>query len=232
MLALASSPALAQVTRRSTILGTITDTQKAVVPAAEVQLKNLDTGGTWKAETGQAGEYVFSNLMAGRYQVEVIKQGFKKSLSTPTSLENGTTQRIDMSLEVGEVSQQVEVTAAAPLVHTDDANVDLVVENRLVQDMPIQGCNFLNYAVLAPCSTAARAKTGEPTVHWAAPRHPAARFTALEEPSTALAITLMESTAMTTGMRAPLPVSTWMPSRKSRLKSLTTLQSMDATWDR
>ncbi len=150
MLALASAPALAQVTLRSTILGTVTDIQKAVVPVAEVQLKNLDTGGTWKAQTGQSGEYVFSNLIAGRYQVEITKQGFKKSLSAPTSLENGTTQRIDISLEVGEVSQQVEVTAAAPLVHTDDANVDLVIENRLVQDMPIQGRNFLNYAVLTP----------------------------------------------------------------------------------
>jgi hypothetical protein len=132
------------------MLGTVTDSQKAVVPGASVTLKNIDTGIEKKMTTGSVGEYNFPNLMAGNYQVEVAKEGFKKSISGVTPLENGTTLRVDMTLEVGQVTQEITVTAAAPLLHTDDADVNEVLQNRVVRDVPIEGRNFLNYAVLSP----------------------------------------------------------------------------------
>ena len=151
-LLLASSPLglLAQTTISSTIVGTVTDAQNAVVPAAEVVLRNVDTGITWKATTNPTGEYVFPNLTAGNYQVEVAKQGFKKTISDVTPLENGTTLRINMTLQVGAVTEEIIVSAAAPLIQTDDASLNQILENRMVRDMPIEGRSFLNYAVLSP----------------------------------------------------------------------------------
>ncbi len=148
--ALMGAAVLAQTTLKSTILGTVMDSQKAVMPGVEVLLKNTETGVEWKGQTGAAGEFVFPNLIAGKYQVEVSKSGFKKSISAPSDLENGRTLRIDLTLEVGEISQQIEVSAATPLIHTDDADVNQVIENKLVRDLPVQGRNFLNYAAIAP----------------------------------------------------------------------------------
>ncbi len=141
---------MGQTTISSTMLGTVADSQKAVVPGASVTLKNIDTGIEKRATTGSVGEYNFPNLMAGNYQVEVAKEGFKKSISGVTPLENGTTLRVDMTLEVGQVTQEITVTGAAPLLHTDDADVNEVLQNRVVRDVPIEGRNFLNYAVLSP----------------------------------------------------------------------------------
>ena len=150
---------MGQTTISSTILGTVADSQKAVVPGASVTLKNIDTGIERKSTTGSVGEYNFPNLMAGNYQVEVAKEGFKKSLSGVTPLENGTTLRVDMTLEVGQITQEITVTAAAPLLHTDDADVNEVLQNRVVRDMPIEGRNFLNYAVLSPLFNSGKGDT-------------------------------------------------------------------------
>jgi len=141
---------LAQTTISSTIVGTVMDAQNAVVPAAQVVLRNVDTGITWKATTSSVGEYVFPNLIAGHYQVEITKEGFKKSVSDVTPLENGKILRMNMTLEVGAVTQEVTVSAAAPLITTDDASLNQILGNRLVRDMPVEGRSFLNYAVLSP----------------------------------------------------------------------------------
>jgi len=148
--ALGSCWLIGQTTISSTVVGTVTDAQSAVVPGAEMLLRNVDTSTTWKARTSPTGEYVFPNLMAGNYQVEVTKQGFKKSVSDVTPLGNGVTLRINMALQVGALTEEVTVSAAAPLLQTDQADVNLVLQNRLVRDVPVEGRNFLNYAVLSP----------------------------------------------------------------------------------
>lgn len=140
----------AQTAISSTILGTVTDPSKAAIPSAEVILKNVDTGQEWKTVTGEGGEHVFPNLKAGNYRVEVTKAGFKKVVSDVISLENGITQRIDLTMQVGAITEQVTVVGAAPALQTDEANVNQIVENRMVRDLPIEGRNFLDYATLAP----------------------------------------------------------------------------------
>lgn len=154
LIVLLVSPKLlhAQSTVTSTILGTVTDPQAAAIVGAQVRLLNLDTGREWKTASRQDGNYVFPDLNAGRYQVEVSHPGFKLTRSEPLTIgAAGTTQRVDIPLAMSGVSQEISVTAAqAELAHTDDANVNLTLTTEAVRDIPVQGRNFLNYAQLAP----------------------------------------------------------------------------------
>ena len=146
----ATTAMLAQVIITSTVLGTVTDPQGAAVPDAKVMLQNVDTGVQRAAPTNSEGNYQFPNLNAGHYKVMVLKPGFAKATSTAVPLENGTTQRVDITLKLGQAEEVVEVTGAAPLVKTDDATVSEVIQNKFVRDLPIEGRNFLNYAQVVP----------------------------------------------------------------------------------
>src|SRR3981081_1655227 len=142
----------AQTVVTSTILGTVTDPQGAAVAGAQVRLLDVDTGRERTAVSGQDGNYVFPDLNAGRYEVEVSNPGFKLTRSQAVTIgAAGTTQRINIALALAGVSQQVAVTAAqVELVHTDDANLNVALTAEAVRDIPVQGRNFLNYAQLAP----------------------------------------------------------------------------------
>ena len=142
----------AQSVVTSTILGTITDPQGGAVVGAQIRLLNVDTSREWKVVTGQDGQYVFPNLNGGHYQVEVNYTGFKTTQSGPITLgSSGTTLRIDLSLTLSSTSQSVEVNSGeVPLVHTDDADINAAITSVAVENIPIQGRNFLNYAQLAP----------------------------------------------------------------------------------
>src|ERR1700751_6399668 len=88
-----------QATVTSTILGTVVDPQGAAIVGAQVRLLNLGTGRALETASGQDGHYVFPDLNAGSYQVEVRQAGFKPTQSQPVTLgASGTTQRIDVAL--------------------------------------------------------------------------------------------------------------------------------------
>lgn len=147
---LAATALLAQVVITSTVVGTVTDPQGAMVSEAKVTLTNLDTGVQWKDTTNASGDYQFANLIAGHYKVEVMREGFAHTVSTAVTIENGTTQRINLGLKMGQTTETVEVTSAAALIKTDDANVSEVIENKFVKDLPMEGRNYLNYAQILP----------------------------------------------------------------------------------
>jgi hypothetical protein len=147
---LTATALLAQVVITSTILGTATDPQGALIAGAKVTLTNVDTGVQWKATTTASGDYQFPNLIAGHYKVEVFKEGFDRTVSTDVALENGTKQRVNFALKVGKATETVQVTAAAALMKTDDANVSEVIENKFVADLPMEGRNYLNFAEILP----------------------------------------------------------------------------------
>lgn len=149
-LCILSTALFAQVVITSTIVGTVTDPQGAVIPETKVTLRNLDTGVQWNASTNAAGEYQFPNLIAGRYKVEVAKEGFAKAVSTEVPVENGTTKRVNFALKIGQTEQVVEVSTAAALLKTEDANVSGIIENKFAGDLPIEGRNYLNYAQILP----------------------------------------------------------------------------------
>jgi hypothetical protein len=147
---LVTTASVAQVVITSTIVGTVTDPQKAMIPGAAVILTNQNTGVVWKATTDDAGSYQFANLIAGQYQIQVKGQGFADAITTSIALENGTTRRVNVTLKVGKVAETVDVSSAAALVKTDDANVSEVIQNQFVRELPIEGRSFLNYAQIVP----------------------------------------------------------------------------------
>ena len=134
--ALATIASVAQVVITSTIVGSVTDPQGAVLPEAKVTLTNVDTGVQWKATTNANGDYQFANLIAGHYKVEAVKEGFSHTVSTHVALENGTTLRINLALKLGQATETVDVSSAASLVKTEDANVSEVIENKFVGTCP------------------------------------------------------------------------------------------------
>ena len=140
----------AQVIMTSTIVGTVTDPQGAVVPGARVTLRNVDTGIEWNATTDPYGIYQFRNLNLGHYEVMVDQAGFAHAVSTAVNLEAGATQRVDFRLKIGGTTQKVTVSAAAALLKTDEANISDTIQGELLRDLPIQGRNYLNYAELSP----------------------------------------------------------------------------------
>ena len=147
---LAATVLPAQVIITSSIVGTVTDPQGAVVTGAQITLTNVDTGVQWKAATSASGDYRFPNLIAGHYKVDVLQEGFEHAVSTVLALENGTTQRVNVGLKMGQTTETVEVTSAAALIKTDDANISEVIENKFVRDLPMQGRNYLNFAQILP----------------------------------------------------------------------------------
>jgi hypothetical protein len=126
-----------------TIAGTVTDSSGAAVAEAAIALTNLDTGETRNAKTGAAGNYTFVNILPARYKVEAEKAGFKKFVRQPIVVEIESGLRVDIALEVGELTQTVEVSAEAALLQPETSSLGQVVETRSVTDLPLNGRNPL-----------------------------------------------------------------------------------------
>lgn len=132
------------------IVGTVTDSSGSALPGATVTVSNPDRGFRRTATTADDGSYTFVNLVPGNYTVQVEKTGFKKNVRTGVTLEVQATVRVDASMEVGAVEQTVEVSAAPPLMQTENASLGQVVGAQTVDDLPLNGRNVLNLVSLVP----------------------------------------------------------------------------------
>lgn len=139
----------AQVTTAD-VLGTVSDQSGAVIPGAIITLRNLDTGITATATSNQTGDFVFNLLPSGHYSVTIEAKGFKKIVYSSVSLAAGDRAREDGKMQAGSTEETVEVTAAPPLLQTDSAAVSSVVTERSVQDLPLNGRNFVNLVQIQP----------------------------------------------------------------------------------
>jgi hypothetical protein len=126
-----------------TINGTVTDPQGAVISGAQVQLTQVDTSATFRTVTNESGNYTAPNLPIGRYDVQVSFTGFKKAVRTGLVLQVNQTARVDIAMEIGETAESVSVTAEASLVDTGSATLGQVVENRRLQELPLNGRSAL-----------------------------------------------------------------------------------------
>jgi hypothetical protein len=137
-----ASFALAQDTRTATLVGTVTDNTGAAVPKATINVTNAQTQVVSKSETNAEGNYYIPFLNIGGYEVVVEAAGFKKLIRSGIILQAGVTTRIDVQMEIGALNQQVEVTAASPLLATDTAivggldNAKKVLETPMLQSKP------------------------------------------------------------------------------------------------
>src|SRR6266581_621055 len=141
-------PLYAQVDT-GTILGTVTDASGAVIHGANVTLKNEGTNATLSTSTGSDGTYKFSPVRIGSYKLSASLQGFQTVTQLGVTVNVGADVVVDFTLKPGNVTQTVEVTAAAPLLESQDASVGQVVDSRNVNDLPLNGRNFTFLAQLA-----------------------------------------------------------------------------------
>ncbi|WP_433983931.1 carboxypeptidase-like regulatory domain-containing protein [Tunturiibacter empetritectus] len=140
------------------VIGTVTDTTGAVIPGAKVTLTNTGTKVAAIATTNDTGDYTFNLLNPGQYTVTIEAKGFKKLVIPGFALAAGDRLRENEKMELGNVAETVEVTAAAPLLQTDSSTVQSTVTEQSVQNLPLNGRNFINLVQMQPGVNAGLAK--------------------------------------------------------------------------
>jgi hypothetical protein len=143
-----ATPLRAQVAG-ATLSGTITDAQGGAVVGAKVSARNGATGLTTDTTTNSSGIYSIVNLLPANYDVSVSAMGFSTAVSKVT-LTVGATQEMNVSLTVGQVSQTVEVTGAAPIVETTNATLSGNIESAQIVELPLNGRDWASLATLEP----------------------------------------------------------------------------------
>jgi hypothetical protein len=145
-----ASTAFAQGGESTQILGHVQDASGALVPGVTITAIHVATGQIRSVVTGESGTYVFPLMTPGEYTVRAEREGFKTDVRTGLILQLNQKARVDFQLQVGAVSESVEVSARGVILNTDDATLGNVVEQRRVTDLPLNGRNFANLAGLMP----------------------------------------------------------------------------------
>src|SRR5690242_16588899 len=151
---LAASLARAQ-TLDTGILGTVSDPTGAVVTGATVTITLPATGQTRSITTGGDGTYDVRYLVPGDYSVEVKSAGFRTARRSGIQLQIGQQARVDFALQVGDMVETVEVAGQSPILQTETAVLGAVVGTERIKNLPLNGRNFLQLAVLTPGVTIA-----------------------------------------------------------------------------
>lgn len=142
-------PAHAQLTT-GTVVGTVTDTSGAVIPGAKVTLTNLGTGVSSAFTTNGTGDYTFNSLIPGQYSIRIEAKSFKRTLIPTFALAAGDRLRENATMEPGSQQETVEVTSSEPLLQTDSASVQSTVTEESVQNLPLNGRNYINLVQVQP----------------------------------------------------------------------------------
>jgi hypothetical protein len=143
-------PACGQAFVNGTISGTVTDSSGAVIPAVSLTLTNTGTSAKITTESDAAGLYQFPNLAPGHYRLDAEKSGFTHFTREPIQILVNSSVHIDITMQVGAVSQTVEVRAETPLLQPESSSLGQVIETRSVNELPLNGRNPLALVSLAP----------------------------------------------------------------------------------
>ncbi|MBI3680737.1 MAG: TonB-dependent receptor [Acidobacteria bacterium] len=134
----------------SHITGRVADMSGAVVPGAVVTVTHVDTGVNREVKTNTEGYYTVPLLPQGNYRVGVRLAGFRSPARSGIVLDEGQTLRLDFTLEVGQVTETLEVKGGAPLLETEHPALSTVITNEKIVDLPLLGRNPVNLALLVP----------------------------------------------------------------------------------
>jgi len=137
-------------TQLATLVGTIFDSSGATVPGVKIKVTNVGTGVVNMAIANAAGDYVSPLLPPGEYTVTAEISGFKKLIKTGIILQVAQKARVDLTLEIGEITDTVTVEGAAPLINSESAELGQVIDNRSVTELPLNGREFIQLVQLAP----------------------------------------------------------------------------------
>ncbi len=149
-LASLAAPFAAGQATNAAITGLLTDASSAAIPNATVTVTNSGTGVTRSVTTNDSGAYTITPLIPGLYEVKVSNAGFKTRVQANVLLETGALLKLDIQLEVGQVSERIEVTAAAPIMQTQESSVAGVVTTSQLERIPVNGRNFTRLIVMMP----------------------------------------------------------------------------------
>ena len=147
---LATPPALAQST--ATLQGTVTDAKGAVLPNATVLARNRNTAAERTSQTDNDGNYQFAALPVGLYTVEVRITGFKTQVADQVTIEVARTVVQNFQMEIGALTEQVLVSSDVPVIETTTTSVGTVINQRTVQEIPLNGRHFVDLGLLIPGS--------------------------------------------------------------------------------
>ena len=134
--------------RTGTIEGVVQDEQGAIIPGVEVTTRSLDTGVARTIISDEEGRYVATSLDLGAYEVRAELVGFQTAVRTGISLSLGSVAVVNLTLRVGEISQEVVVTGDAPLIETTSSSITGLVDERKIRDLPLNTRSYTDLATL------------------------------------------------------------------------------------
>lgn len=134
----------------ATVTGTATDPSGSALPKVHVTIRNVQTNVVREVETDSTGNYSVPFLPAGRFALKATAPGFKTHQVEEFDLQVGQTARVDLHLDLGEVTQTMSVTADAAALQTEGATVGAVIDGGKIVDLPLNGRNFVQLAQLVP----------------------------------------------------------------------------------
>ena len=145
-----SLPATAQVASAE-LSGAVVDPSGAVIPNAKVSAVNAETGVVVReVTTGAPGAYIMTFLPPGTYNVTAEAPGFRRLLRNGIVLQVNQRAALDLELQVGQVSETIEVAAAAPLLESESSSLGSVIGQQFVSELPLNGRNYVQLAILSP----------------------------------------------------------------------------------
>src|SRR5712692_3183261 len=150
LLLLASALVSAQIAPTASLTGAVTDPSGAAVPNAHVQLVNLETGFERSGAAQADGRYLFSQIPVGLYRVDASASGFSQYRQSGIRLNVNTTTTLDIRLAIGAVGESVSVTADAEMVNTQSGTLSQVVQQRYIQELPLNGRNAASLIRMVP----------------------------------------------------------------------------------
>ena len=134
----------------ATITGSVKDQTGAIVPKATVTVTNTQTNISVKTEADEAGFYIIPSLRPGEYSVTAESSGFQKIIRTGVTLQVAQVARIDLTLQAGALTETVEVVAATPLLDTQTSSRGLVIDEKKIVELPLNGRDYNQLALLSP----------------------------------------------------------------------------------
>ncbi|PYV80756.1 MAG: hypothetical protein DMG93_18065 [Acidobacteria bacterium] len=157
----------------ASIVGTITDSSGSTIKGATVTATSTERGTVWTAQTNDAGAYTLTRLPVGNYKVKVEAQGFQTSSYPAFTLVLNQTARVDVAMKVGQVSEVIEVTGAAPVLKTEATQVDTIIDAGTNDNLPLAARNYVQLTLLSPGAVTTNPKgfsTGNNTADFSSAR--------------------------------------------------------------
>src|SRR5262249_25236956 len=147
---LSSPPARGQSASTGTIIGTVTDPSSALVANAQIEVQDMRTGITRTVTTDEQGNYRVPALPPGKYRVQAQQAGFRVEVVTDVAVEVSQVRRLDFRMSVGELAQNVMVTASPVALNTETSTLGEVIPQSRIEKLPLNGREFVGLSTLVP----------------------------------------------------------------------------------